>query len=256
MPGSIGLSKLWFERVTHFIKKSGSLRARHDIGKWLREYLEPGENISRQLRRPGYQLDIVDGKAESFEQFRVFFCRRIIPRVGHPGIDAAPTQGGMKRGPDGLDVALAAELTDESAARLQTARHAVDNAFGPFHPVKRGIGENGIEAPLERETVTVHKRYVEPARSRGLEERIARVNADDQASSLCDFLREDTITASEIQNCFSGLSIQQDEQGFAKVRDKAGVFRISHRVPRSRHSRRIAFEVGLKKRKFSVVLPA
>ena len=58
-------------------------------------------------------------------------------------------ESGVERGANNFDVAFATELADETAARLQTIRHAFDDFSGSLHPMQRGIGKDGIETLLE-----------------------------------------------------------------------------------------------------------
>ena len=62
---------------------------------------------------------------------------------------------------DRRDIAVAAELADKAAARLQRAMDAGDDELGLPHPVQRGIGEDRIELCVKGQRMAVDLLHVQ-----------------------------------------------------------------------------------------------
>jgi len=155
-----------------------------------------------------------------FEQARLFaYCRKV------PGTARLVSPAGQfldSSVDDGRDVAVAAHLRDEptscrlaafvSRARPERVGHAPDDGVLVGHPVQRRVGEDGVErlarvvlgdiGPLERKAGVLFA---------GLGDHLGGlVDADHVtfvADRRCDFGREVTRPAAQVENPVAGLRV-------------------------------------------------
>ena len=103
------------------------------------------------------------------------------PRRDQRRIAAAGRADRAHRRGDGRDIAVAAQLAHEAAARTKRAGHAGDHQMGLPHPMERGIGEHRVELGDEIERVAVDLADIEPLHARHGEQLVAQIDAEDIA---------------------------------------------------------------------------
>jgi hypothetical protein len=115
----------------------------------------------------------------------------------------------MQNGANALHVTFTAELGDETAAWFERISNPGHNCFRRFHPMQRCVGKYRIESRLETKPVTIHHHDVKATPLGRFKLRQAGIDADDGAVMTGDFLGQDPVAATEIQDSFSRPRVQQ-----------------------------------------------
>src|SRR5260221_5341337 len=166
----------------NLVEKPGALAFRQRRDETLSKSLEPSVDFGRQRSGARNQCDVPDGESAARKARGVILDGREIPWVERVTVDAAAPQRVDQREFDRLDTSVAAELSDEASAGSKRAPYAGDHVVRWFHPVDRGVAEDGVEVGIEGEALAVGDAGVETEASCGFDLGCARIDADHVAS--------------------------------------------------------------------------
>lgn len=158
------VTHLFAQQVFYFVKKRLAPLRRNAVERGALEGLEPAAHAGRQGRWTGYEIDLTDGEPVRLKTRRVLGRRCVVTM--NIGVPPAVCQHASDGDLDSGDVAVAAKLGDEAAARLQRAVYAGEHRVVVAHPMECGVRKHRVEFVLEGQLLGVDEPRVESARGR------------------------------------------------------------------------------------------
>src|SRR5262245_7864914 len=155
-PGSPSVAQQRLQLAHDFVEEGRALVLAGSVEEWLGESLEPGRDVAGKPCKPRNQFSAVNREARGAQDRGIFLCRGEVPGIDRGRVDAARSERRLQSGTDFADISLTSEFAYESAAGPQRAPNSRRHGCGHFHPMKSGVGEDGIEFVFEAKTLAVH----------------------------------------------------------------------------------------------------
>ena len=123
-PVAVSVAENGLEQSDRVCECGGAVRGIELVEDAVAEGVEPGFHAVGEWRGAGDEVDGFDGEVGGLEEAAVDRGRWVEAGGGCFGVDVEWCEGGLKRGADGGDIAVAAHFGDESAAGAEGAVNA------------------------------------------------------------------------------------------------------------------------------------
>src|SRR5215471_743919 len=169
----------------------------------------------------------------TFEQRRIFRDARVVPRIRKGFSLCKILPSAAQSGHQAFDVALATEFGDETSTGLENGGDGGDRRFRVGDPVKRGVGEYGVELFGEYEFTDVHDFEGDGGMfGTCLLNHVRRaIDANNICAGGGDLCGEMAGAATDIEDAFAGLGFKEVEQAGSHFPDERVFFVVETGVP-------------------------